>query len=55
MPQAREFNLEFIGTDGWFERIGEGVPRFASRRERRIQSTLLPVTRGRTCRRTLAR
>jgi tetratricopeptide (TPR) repeat protein len=28
MPPAREFNLESIRTDGWFERIGEGIGSF---------------------------
>ena len=25
MPSEREFNLEAVRTDGWFERIGEGI------------------------------
>lgn len=28
MPVPREFNLEAIRTDGWFERIGEGIGSF---------------------------
>lgn len=28
MPAPREFNLEAIRTDGWFERIGEGIGSF---------------------------
>src|SRR6188768_1265957 len=28
MPSEREFNLEAVRTDGWFERIGEGIGSF---------------------------
>lgn len=28
MPSTREFNLDAIRTDGWFERIGEGIGSF---------------------------
>ncbi|MBK8939609.1 MAG: hypothetical protein IPM79_18815 [Polyangiaceae bacterium] len=28
MPSTREFNLEAVKTDGWFERIGEGIGSF---------------------------
>lgn len=28
MPNDREFNLEAVRTDGWFERIGEGIGSF---------------------------
>ena len=28
MPSEREFNLDAVRTDGWFERIGEGIGSF---------------------------
>ena len=40
-PRKQEFSLEAVRTDGWFERIGEGIengsltPREASRVERK--------------------
>jgi hypothetical protein len=27
-PKTREFELEAVRTDGWFERIGEGIGSF---------------------------